>query len=288
MKKIFLTLFLISFTNIAASLTLSEQRNLYTQASELQQQEKWQDALQKMQLIPDYPLTYLLEYQQFKSNFSPDSLTAIQAFLKKYPDHVVSQDLQREYLYYLGKNRFWDQLLQFYPKLPNSTDLKCFYFQAKLADNQSSRIWPAVKETWLTGVSLANACDPVLQHYLKIKKIDQKLIWQRFQLSYQKKQTALMSYLITLMNDSNKRLAEQLFTLSKKPEKLLTSTLFTNKKQKSYDYLNASIKQLARKNVQLGLKAYLTYENKIHFTSKERLNLKKILYHAFLLSKVKS
>lgn len=284
MKKILLTLFLISFANIAVSLTLNEQRELYAQASELQKQEKWSNALQKMQLIPQYPLIYLLEYQQLKAHFTADSLAAIQSFLKKYPDHVVSQDLQREYLYYLGKNSDWEQLLHFYPNLPNSVDLKCFYFQAKLAHNQENKIWQAVKNTWLTGVSLPNACDPVLQYYLKNKKIDQKLILQRFQLSYEKKQTVLMRYLITLMDNSNKVLAEKLLALSKQPEKLLTSTLFTNRKQQSHAYLDASIKHLARKDIQLGVQAYLAYEQKIPFTLKEKLKLKEYLISRILIA----
>jgi soluble lytic murein transglycosylase len=48
-----------------------------------------------------------------------------------------------------------------------------------MAQEELQKIWPDVKKLWLTGSSLPNACDDVLQYFLKNKKISQQLIWQR-------------------------------------------------------------------------------------------------------------
>ncbi|PKH06353.1 transglycosylase SLT domain-containing protein [Moritella sp. Urea-trap-13] len=287
MKIFVISLFLFSFSSVATSLTWDQQRGLYTQAVDLQSQDMWLEALQKAKLIPGYPLTYLLEYKQLKAHFSRESLFAVQSFIKDNLDRRASYDLQRSYLYYLAENQYWDEYLSFYPRIPNSVDLKCFHFQARLASDQADEIWTDVQKTWLTGSSLPNACDSVLEYYLDSKQISQSLILQRFHLAYVNNKTALMSYLITLMDKKNEQLAEQLYALHKTPATLLNNPLFTstlfkdslfnNKKHPSNDFLAASIKRLAKKDIELGLSAYLAYEPELSLTSVEQDNLKKYL-----------
>ncbi|MFT5807548.1 MAG: soluble lytic murein transglycosylase [Moritella dasanensis] len=277
MKILCLCVFVFSFSSFATSLTWSQQRDLYTQAADLQTQEMWSEAVQTTKLIPAYPLTYLLEYQQLKAHFSRDSLSAVQSFIKDNLDRRASYDLQRSYLYYLAKNQYWHEYLTFYPQLPNSVDLKCYHFQARIAGDQADEIWSDVQKTWLTGSSLPNACDSVLAHYLDSKQISQALILKRFQLAYTNNKKALMSYLITLMDKENELLAKQLYALHRTPKKLLNSPLFNNKEDASHDFLVASIKRLAKKDIELGLDAYLSYERQKSFTSAEQIQLKKYL-----------
>ncbi|SHO23857.1 Hypothetical soluble lytic murein transglycosylase [Moritella viscosa] len=288
MKIFFISLLLLSFSSLASTLTWSQQRGLYTQALDLQAQQMWSKALQKTKLIPAYPLTYLLEYQQLKAHFTRNSLVAVTSFIKGNPDRRVSYDLQRSYLYYLAKNQYWSEYLSFYPQLPNSLDLKCFHFQARLAAEQADEIWPDVQKTWLTGFSLPNSCDSVLEYYLNSKKISQALIFQRFHLAYANNKTSLMSYLITLMDKENELLAKPLYDLHKTPTKLLNSPLFktpsfNNKAHASRDFLVASIKRLAKKDIELGLNVYLTYERKKSFTSAEQVKLKKYLISRIMI-----
>ena len=285
MKKICCLIFyLLLSSSFAAALTLSEQREVYKQAVELQKQQLWPQAVQKANLIPHYPLHYLLDYQRLKNNFNQDSLAEIQAFINSNAKHKISNDLQRQYLYYLAKHEYWADFLSFYPRLPNSTDLKCYHFQAKIAQGEQDKIWPDVQKVWLTGTSLPNACDSVLQYYLAEEKISQQLIWQRFKLAYQKNQRSLLNYLITLMDDSNTQLAEQLYQLNKTPQKILTGNLFTSRKQNHYSLLTATIKQLARKDINLGIEAYIRYDKKIVFNSAEKAGLKKYLISRILIS----
>ena len=141
MKKICCLIFyLLLSSSFAAALTLSEQRQVYTQAVELQKQNLWSQAAQKSQLISAYPLSYLLDYQRLKTSFSQNSLPAVQSFINNNAKHKISNDLQREYLYYLAKNKYWSDFLSFYPQLPNSIDLRCYHFQAKIALDEADKI----------------------------------------------------------------------------------------------------------------------------------------------------
>ena len=275
---------LLLSSSFATALTLSEQREVYKQGLELQKQGLWSEVEQKADLIPQYPLHYLLDSQRLKNNFSQDSLAEVQTFIKHNAKHKISNDLQRKYLYYLATHEYWSDFLSFYPRLPNSTDLKCYHFQAKIAQGEQDKIWPDVQKVWLTGASLPNACDNVLQYYLTNKKISQQLIWQRFKLAYQKKQNSLLSYLITLMDKPNKPLAEQLYKLNKDPSKLLNDTLFSSRKQNHYSLLLASIEHLAKKDINLGMEAYYNYDKKIGFNSLEKVKLKKYFISRILIS----
>ena len=133
MKKFICSIgYMLLFSRFVAAHTLEEQRNIYSQALQLQEQGQWHEATKKTQGIPDYPLQYLLNYQSLRQNFTLDKLSAIESFIKKNKNHKISDDLQKEYLYFLAHNKHWSELLAFYPSLPNSTDLKCYYFQAKI------------------------------------------------------------------------------------------------------------------------------------------------------------
>ena len=269
--------------NFATALTLDQQRQVYAQAVNLQKLDKWQQASQKSALISEYPLNYLLEYQYIKEHFSRESVAAVQSFMNKYRQHKVSRDVQRNYLYYLGKNQYWREFLDFYPKLPNSVNLKCFYFQAQIAQGAADKIWPDLQKTWLTGNQLPNACDSALQYAFANNKISQPLIWKRFKLAYLKNQKKLMTYLITLMNGKNKGTAKQLYELNKQPVKLLTSSLFKSRKQPEQTLLVTSIKRLARKDINSGLDAYSLYENKKLLSASDKRTLKKYLISRILI-----
>lgn len=275
---------LLFFVNFATALTLDQQRQIYAQAVNLQKQGEWLQASQKSALIPQYPLNYLLEYQYLREHFSKNSSAAVQSFMNKYRQHKMSSDLQRDYLYYLGKNQYWREFIEFYPKLPNSVDLQCLYFQAKIAQGEADKIWTDLQKTWLTGNQLPNACDNVLQYAFAENKIAQPLIWQRFKLAYFKNQKPLMIYLITLMNKEKKESAKQLYQLNKDPAKLLSSSLFKSRKQPEQALLVTSIKRLARKDINSGLDAFSLYENKKLLSAAEKLTLKKYFIARILIT----
>ena len=277
MNKFFilLGLYFFSLLTYASGLNLEQQRKLYTQASELQKQGKWDEAQKITDDIPDYPLAYLLEYQSITENINEHSFTKVKSFVRSNPKRSVGFDLERSYLLYLAENAQWDEFLAFYPKLPNSINLKCFHFQAKIDQNLSEEIWPEVQKVWLTGRSLPNACDAVFTLYKGNQKITEQLIWQRFELAFTNNSHSLMRYLITLMNNENQRLATQLYAVNKKPETLLKSELFENRQQVSFSFLLTTLKRLAKKDLSLAMQAFNSLDQNMPLTASEHLELKK-------------
>jgi len=284
MKKMLVLIASILFSSTVVSLPLTQQRSIYSQAQALQKQHKWDAVAKKIATIPDYPLNYILEYHRLKENFSLHSLTEVSKFIEKNNHYSLSDSLQREYLYYLAAQHAWDEFITFYPKLPRTTKLKCFYFQAKLAQGEEESIWPEVQKSWLSGHSQPNACDPVFNHYKKQKMISQDLIWQRFELAYQSNKKPLMKYLIRLMKDKNKKVAEQLYALNSAPQLLPKSTLFATKELISYPFLVPSFKRLARADIDLAIKTYQEYDKKLLLSDDDETKLKKYLSYRILIN----
>ena len=128
MNNVILAISSILFSSTVFSLSLDQQRTVYSEAQVLQQQNHWDEASKKLDSIPAYPLNYLLEYQNIRADLSQYSPKQINTFIEQNKLYKTSYSLQREYLYYLAKNKSWDDFLSFYPQLPRSTELKCFYF----------------------------------------------------------------------------------------------------------------------------------------------------------------
>jgi len=274
----------ILFSSTVSSLSLNQQRVIYSEAKSLQQQERWDEVNKKLEMIPVYPLNYLLEYQKIKSDFSIYSLEEISTFIEKNKPYKTSYSLQREYLYYLAKHREWDNFLTFYPQLPRSTKLKCFHFQAKMSQGKEQLIFSEVKKLWLVGRSQPNACDAVFNYYLEQNMISQKLIWQRFELAYKNNKKALMRYLIKMMQQDNIKLAQQLYDLNKKPTLLEESTLFNTRAQPSYRFLTVLMKRLARTDIEQAIKVYVLYDQRIPFSEDDERDLKKYFIYRILVN----
>ncbi|MGB5445996.1 MAG: transglycosylase SLT domain-containing protein [Psychromonas sp.] len=274
-KLLLLCCAFLPLTTAAFATTLERQRDLFSQASVLQAQGKWTEAKRTTEQMTGYPLTYLLEYQALRANFAKTNTAQVQSFINNNPARSVSLDLQRDYLRYLAKNRAWQAFLDFYPQQPNSRDLKCYYFQAKISQNNTEAVWPEFKNTWLTGLSLHNACDNVIAVYKDNNKFTQELIWQRFALAFEHNSSSIMRYLITWMDDQNKALATQLYALHNKPETLLNSQLFESRKQISFPFLVTSIERLAKIDLNSAMSVFNRYQHKIPLNESETVQLKK-------------
>jgi soluble lytic murein transglycosylase len=263
------------FSTVSFSLSLNQQREVYSEAKSLQDQKRWNEASVKLATIPIYPLTYLLEYHHLKSDFKKEGVSEVSDFISENKNRKITNQLQREYLYYLADNKYWAEFLDFYPQLPNSKRLKCFSFQAQIATGKEKTIWSDVKDSWLTGYSQSGACDSTFEYYLKQKIISQTLIWERFELAFNNNKKGLMRYLINLMSDENRKIATSLYALNKTPKNLDKSSLFTHRDQVSYSFLKPLLKRLARLDIKMALETYQTYETKIPFTFDDEIALKK-------------
>lgn len=274
MKKMILGCFLLSASSLASALNLDVQRDIFDQALILQEQNKWQQANDKLSEIETYPLAYLIEFNYLKANLDKVSEPDILSFIHTYKSKAVSNDLQRFYLFYLAEQKQWQSFLSVYPMMPNNPTLQCHYLQASIATGKSQQAWPDAKKIWLKSTSLANACDDVFVFYKNNNNLTQVHIWQRFQLAFVKNKQGLMRFLIQQMDSEEAKLAQQLYSLHKQPEKLLESHLFISRDSQAFALLVPSINRLANIDLKQAMQALDYFETVTPFTFKESVAMK--------------
>lgn len=274
MKKIILSCFLLSIANIASALGLDAQRTIFSETIALQEQELWDKANVNINQIKDYPLVYLAEYNYLNANLDKVSDKQVLTFIKTHQTKIVSDNLQRSYLFYLASQKNWTQFLTAYPSMPNNAVLKCHYLQASIATGQSDKAWPDAQKYWLSSTSLPNACDDVYVFYQNDKKLTQDDIWKRFQLAYVKNKQGLMRFLMAKMDKSSASTAALLYELEKDPKAITDTVLFSSRNVKSFSFLVPTLQRLAKIDFDLAMEMYEEFNKKIPFNADETKRIK--------------
>ena len=80
------------------------------------------------------------------------------------------------------------------PEEPNSVELKCYYFRAKLASGDQLAAWEGAKRLWVHGKSRPKQCDPLFDAWLKAGELSDEVVWARLLKAFDARQRSLMNY----------------------------------------------------------------------------------------------
>ena len=274
MRKLILGCLLFSASGMSSALSLDVQREIFTDTLDLQEKKEWQKANQNIEKITGYPLAYIAEYNYLKANIDEVSDQEVLSFIKNNKGKVVTDDLQRSYLFSLSKQKNWSQFLTAFPRMPNNKTLKCHYLQASIATGKSQQAWSDAQQYWLSSTSLPNACDDVFVFYQNDKQLTKQHIWQRFQLAYVKNKQGLMRFLIARMDKKTAAVATELYELQQNPKNVLNSQLFSSRKEASFGFLVPTIQRLAKIDIDLAMQAYAKFDKQVPFTAAENKRIK--------------
>lgn len=274
MKKLILGCLLFSASNFSSALSLDVQREIFTDTLDLQEKKEWQKANLNIDKITDYPLAYIAKYNYLKANIDDVSDQQVLTFIEENKGKVVTDNLQRTYLFSLSKQKNWSQFLTAFPQMPNNKTLKCHYLQASIATGKSQQAWVDAQKYWLSSTSLPNACDDVFVFYQNEKQLTKQDVWQRFQLAYVKNKPGLMRFLIARMDKKTAAVATELYELQKNPKNVLDSKLFTARKEASFSFLVPTIQRLAKVDLDIAMQAYAKFDKKTPFNSAENTRIK--------------
>ncbi|NRA53660.1 MAG: transglycosylase SLT domain-containing protein [Gammaproteobacteria bacterium] len=192
-----LGLFLVSQYGNALSLPkldqYAQQRELFTLASLDIEQNRNSDADRKIARLKDYPLLPYLQFKRLASGLAQQPLVDINQFIYRYTDLPLARKLRLKALKAKAKKRRWSDVIELY----HPDDLityKCYYLQAKYHQGEQQQVLAQIKDIWLTGHSLPNACDPLLAYWQEAGYKTDSLILQRITLTLANRKLALAKY----------------------------------------------------------------------------------------------
>jgi len=170
-------------------------KKLYTQA--LQGDET--AVVQAQKKLQGYRLLHYIDYALLKSKMSQLPEQSIEKFKTQHPKSPLNNNLDRMLTYEYGKQKKWQAYLKRYKNNKDSLSKHCWYLQARIATKDTKGLDIAIENTWLNGLSLPEACNPVFKWWQKQGFMSQELLLKRFRLCYKINNASTARYLASKM-----------------------------------------------------------------------------------------
>lgn len=183
--------------------------------------------------LNDYALRPYLDYLQLEYSDTPLSAEAINNYSAQYPNAPYTPWLQATRLKQLSMEADPSEFIEQYQPGSAAARYDCLYFRAQLQQGNTTVAWEGAKRLWLTGRSQDAACDPLFAAWTEIQPLTDDLIWTRFNLALEQKQTRLARYLSRQLSPPQETLAKHWLSLLQSPELLTQTQLskFSNQQQ---------------------------------------------------------
>ena len=145
--------------------------------------------------LSKYKLSHYLDYAYMRSQMGKLPINEVEKFVKKHPKSPLNTSLNRKLAYELGKQKQWRDYLKYYKVSSKSGSSYCWYLNARIETRDKNGLVEAIKNTWLNGLSLPDACDPVFDWFEKQGHISDDLIEQRIQMAFEVNNASTARYL---------------------------------------------------------------------------------------------
>ena len=173
---------------------LEEQRTLFTSTEEALAAKDLDTFRKGLAGLTDYPLYSYLVFAELDARLDTASSDEIHAYHDTYADTPYAGQLRYRWLNHLASEKRWADLVADYSGRGSNTALSCQYRQGLLALGRGEEAIDDMERIWLTGRSLPDACDPVLDAWREAGGLTPELAWGRVALAMEDGQLGLARY----------------------------------------------------------------------------------------------
>jgi soluble lytic murein transglycosylase len=256
-------------------------RAIYTLAIDSLKQKKFNEFEQYKNQLKEYNLYPYLIYSEIKQNFSSVSDKQVKAFLNDYADIPVSKTLLTQWLYWLAKNNHKQRFLDFYDQRKDNA-LSCFYNyslvkKGRLNIKDYYAMIDRSKALWLVGHSQSKYCDPLFQWLNDKEIIDDKLLWQRINLSMQQGNIQLANYLAKKLSVKEKEKFSFWKKVHYKPKTYLSAKRLREDNLFNRQVISHGLYRYARVSLLKSYQHWQKVKQRYTFTKEQRAKLSRDL-----------
>ena len=184
----------------AFSNNLEQQRDLFLQAEQALKDNQRSRYWEILNQIHDYPLYPYLRFQDMANRLDKASDKEVLTFIQAYEETPVASKLRSLWLLEIAKQQKWSLFLEQYQHT-GSKALICLREQARIATIKNYDSPQQRESIWLTGSSLANECDNLIEYWKQHDLLTEDLYQQRLKLALKKKNYQLASFLLKQLPD---------------------------------------------------------------------------------------
>ena len=195
-------------------------RDDYADAVKAIDRGSWTEYEQLRPGLEDYPLAIYLDYYQLSRKVSKVRPQDARRFIDLSEDTPLPNRFLASYLHQAGHDRRWSDFLAVMPDEPNSVELKCYYFRAKLASGDQLAAWEGAERLWVHGKSRPKQCDPLFNAWLKAGQLSDEVVWARLLEAFDARQRSLMNYVARKGSDELRPYTDTLLAVYSKPARI--------------------------------------------------------------------
>ena len=252
----------------SSSAALSTARQEYGDAMQAIDTGRWTEYEQLRPGLDDYPLSIYLDYRQLSRQLDQVRPADARRFVSLSADSPLPNRFLAVYLKQAGRERRWKDFLQVMPEEPNSLELQCYYFRAKLAQGDTLLAWEGAERLWVHGNSRPKQCDPLFAAWMKSGQISDEVVWARLLAAFDERQRSLMTYVAKKGSRELRPWSDKLLAVYRKPDKMQQQSLPKDSPY-SADIASHGLAYLARYNPEKALAFWEDYQNRLSFTAEQ-------------------
>ena len=224
--------------------------------------------------LKNSPLLPYLQFIEITSNITKFDDQTIENFLIKQKGTYWDKELRPLWLNILAKDKKWDLYAKIYQR-GNSTDQRCWYWQAKYLQGNKEKSLTKFTNIWVTGRSLPDSCDFMIEKWNKSKYKNLDIVWKRINLVMKNNNLSLAIYLSKDLKKKNKNFLMDWIKVKNNTVSQIKS--FINKYHTNKQFNGAVIdilQQFIRKSPDKGIVLWGQIKNssRISFESKIKIN----------------
>lgn len=261
-------LWLLAVPLQAADLPLA--REGYSNAVRAINRGQWTEYQQLRPGLEDYPLAIYLDFFELSRKTRQVRPGDANLFLQRSQGSPLTNRFLAGYLSQAGRDSRWRDFLAVMATEPNSIELKCYYFRARLAEGDPLVAWEGAERLWVHGESRPAACDPLFAAWQQAGQLSDDIVWARLLKAFEARQRSLMSFVSRKGSDSLRPWSQQLLEVYASPDRL-RSLVPATEDPRAADIVAYGTAYFARYKPVQALQQWLYYaEGQMHFNAAQR------------------
>ncbi|MDO8907243.1 MAG: transglycosylase SLT domain-containing protein [Pseudohongiella sp.] len=266
---------------------LAAQREIYAQAREAQARGRTSELQVLSAQLTDYPLLPYLEFQSLRPRLislaaSRADASDVDAFLQRYPDSLLGNRLEREWVAALAEQSRWADVLRYYRPQNTNATLTCHALRARIEIGDKSGL-EAVEPLWNVNYSQPNDCDPVFEAWRAEGFLSPDIAWQRFSKTMQVRQLSLARYISRLMPERERALSEIFLRIDSQPERLLSDAALNRTDPEIKEIILHGVRRLAPVDAVMAMTALEKHSSNHSFSREELVAARQFIAQRKLL-----
>lgn len=227
--------------------------------------------------LREYPLYPYLELRELQARFHVATTSEVSRLLDLHSEVPLAAVVRIQWLHELSRRKSWRDLLAQMPSPAPTKTLECLALQARLKTGNKREVAALMPSLWLTGKSLPDACDPVIEAWRRDGGLTADLAWQRSVLAVEANNTGLAKYLKRFLPAELRQANDLLRQVHHSPERLENTRGYTPGLARISEIVAHGMVQYSRRDPLAASALWAHYRDTLPFTSAQLLTVNRSL-----------